>query len=69
MNKKVTLADVARSLGLSKTVVLLVINGKGVYHEISKDTQRRVREKLMNSTTPPISWHAAFVLAARTPLA
>lgn len=46
MNKKITLADVAKSLGISKTVVSLVINGKGDHHGISKETQRRVREKI-----------------------
>ncbi|MCE1202523.1 MAG: LacI family transcriptional regulator [Bacteroidia bacterium] len=46
MNKKITLADVAKSLGISKTVVSLVINGKGDHHGISKETQRRVRERI-----------------------
>ncbi len=46
MDKKITLADVAQSLGISKTVVSLVINGKGDHHGISKETQRKVRQKI-----------------------
>lgn len=46
MDKKVTLADVARSLGISTTVVSLVINGKGDQHGISRETQQRVRAKI-----------------------
>jgi len=46
MNKRVSLADVAESLGVSKTVVSLVINNKGDASGISKETQARVREKI-----------------------
>jgi LacI family transcriptional regulator len=46
MTKKVTLADVANSLGVSKTLVSLVVNDKGDEHSISAETQRKVREKI-----------------------
>lgn len=46
MSKKISLADIATALGVSKTLVSLVINGKGNEHGISKDTQRRVLEKI-----------------------
>ncbi len=42
--KKVSLADVASSLGVSKTLVSLVLNGKGDQVGISKDTQERVHK-------------------------
>ena len=38
--KKVSLADVAKSLGVSKTLVSLVLNGKGDEKGINKDTQQ-----------------------------
>lgn len=53
MDKKITLADVAKSLGISKTVVSLVINGKGDQHGISKETQRRVRERIAELSYTP----------------
>ena len=46
MIKKVSLADVAESLGLSKTVVSMVINGKADEHGISKATRQRVLERI-----------------------
>ncbi len=46
MTKKVSLADVAESLGLSKTVVSMVINRKADGYGISKVTQRRVMERI-----------------------
>jgi LacI family transcriptional regulator len=46
MAKKISLADVAASLGLSKTVVSMVKNGKADSYGISKETQRRVLERI-----------------------
>lgn len=46
MSKKISLADIANALGVSKTLVSLVINGKGNDHGISHDTQKRVLEKI-----------------------
>lgn len=41
-SKKVSLADIAQSLGVSKTLVSMVLNGKGDENGISKKTQERV---------------------------
>ena len=48
--KKTSLADIASYLGVSKTLVSMVLNNKGDDHAISKDTQKRVYEaaKKMN---------------------
>ena len=43
--KKVSLADVAQSLNLSKTLVSLVLNDKGDEYGINAEAQVRVREK------------------------
>ncbi|MBI5541478.1 MAG: LacI family DNA-binding transcriptional regulator [Bacteroidia bacterium] len=43
-NKKVSLADIAMALGVSKTLVSMVLNGKGDENGISKKTQERVME-------------------------
>lgn len=43
--RKVTLADIAKSLGVSKTLVSLVLNGRGDEHGINAETQERVRKK------------------------
>ncbi len=51
--KKVSLADVAKSLGVSKTLVSLVLNGKGDEKGINKDTQKRVREKVKELNYKP----------------
>ncbi|MCC7331647.1 MAG: LacI family DNA-binding transcriptional regulator [Flavobacteriales bacterium] len=44
--KKPTLADVAKSLGVSKTLVSLVLNNKGNEKGISAETQARVKDKV-----------------------
>ncbi|MDP2235973.1 MAG: LacI family DNA-binding transcriptional regulator [Bacteroidales bacterium] len=46
MSKRVSLADIAASLGISKTVVSLVVNDKGNANGISKETQQKVRDKI-----------------------
>ncbi len=43
--RKVTLADIAQALGVSKTLVSLVLNGRGDEHGINAETQERVRKK------------------------
>ena len=46
MTKKTSLSDIAKSLGVSKTLVSLVINNKGDEHVISAETQKRVLDKI-----------------------
>lgn len=46
MAKKVSIDDIAKSLGVSKTLVSLVLNDKGDKHGISAETQRKVKEKI-----------------------
>lgn len=53
MPKKVTLSDIAATLGVSKTLVSLVINNKADAHGISPETQRRVREKVKELNFQP----------------
>lgn len=53
MTKRVSLADVASSLGLSKTVISLVINDKGDAHGISQETQKKVRERIKELNYQP----------------
>lgn len=43
--KKVSLKDIAESLGVSKALVSLVLNGKGDERGINKQTQEKVRQK------------------------
>ena len=43
--KKASLADVAKSLGVSKTLVSLVLNNRGDENGISKETQKKVIAK------------------------
>lgn len=44
-SKKVSLADIASSLGISKSTVSFVLNDKGDQYNISPETQRAIREK------------------------
>ncbi len=53
MSGKVTLADIAKSLGVSKTLVSLVINGKGDSHGIRKETQEKVLKKIREMNYQP----------------
>lgn len=53
MAKRLTLADVAQSLGVSKTLVSLVINNKADAHGISLETQMRVIEKIRELNYQP----------------
>ena len=43
---KVSMNDIALALGVSKTLVSMVLNGKGDAHGISKETQKKVKEKV-----------------------
>jgi LacI family transcriptional regulator len=45
MKKKTSLADIAKALGVSKTLVSMVLNGKGNANGINEDTQKRVWAK------------------------
>lgn len=46
MIKKVSISDIAKSLGVSKTLVSLVINNKADKHGISLETQNKVLSKI-----------------------
>ena len=45
MSKKISLADIAESLRVSKTLVSLVLNGKGDKYGINQQTQKKVLAK------------------------
>ncbi|MDY0343246.1 MAG: LacI family DNA-binding transcriptional regulator [Lentimicrobium sp.] len=53
MPKKITLSDIASSLGVSKTLVSMVINNKADQYGISKETQKRVRKKVTELNFQP----------------
>ena len=53
MTKKVSIAEIARQLGVSKTLVSLVLNNKADEHGISRETQDRVREKIKELNYQP----------------
>lgn len=53
MPKKVSIADIAKILGVSKTLVSLVINDKGDEYGINKDTQEKVRNKVKEMNYQP----------------
>lgn len=53
MTKKTSLADIALSLGVSKTLVSLVINNKATEHGISAETQLKVKEKIKELNFQP----------------
>lgn len=54
MNKRATLADIAHELSVSKTLVSLVLNGKGVKHHISPITRKRVEETALKRNYIPL---------------
>jgi LacI family transcriptional regulator len=53
MAKKVSISDIAKSLGVSVTLVSLVINGKGDSHGISPETQKKVLKKIKELNYSP----------------
>jgi LacI family transcriptional regulator len=53
MSKKLLLADIANELGVSKTLVSLVMNNKADEQGISPETQQRVRDKLHEMNYQP----------------
>ncbi|MFO7864064.1 MAG: LacI family DNA-binding transcriptional regulator, partial [Salinivirgaceae bacterium] len=53
MAKKVSLADIAKSLGVSKTLVSMVVNGKADAHGINVETQKKVRDKIQELNYEP----------------
>jgi LacI family transcriptional regulator len=53
MAKKTSLADIAKSLGVSKTLVSLVLNNKADQYGINRETQERVRERIKEMNYQP----------------
>jgi LacI family transcriptional regulator len=53
IKKESSLSDVARQLGVSKTLVSFVLNNKGDEKGISKETQKKVREKAIELNYQP----------------
>jgi LacI family transcriptional regulator len=53
MTKKPSLVDIAQSLGVSKTLVSLVVNNKGDAHGISAETQKKVKAKIKELNYEP----------------
>ena len=53
MARKITIDDIAKSLGVSKTLVSLVLNDKADQHGISIETQKRVRDKILEMNYKP----------------
>ncbi len=53
MSKKLLLADIANELGVSKTLVSLVMNNKANEQGINRKTQERVRKKLSEMNYQP----------------
>lgn len=51
--KKVSLSDLAKELGVSKTLVSLVLNGKGNQYGINKDVQVKVKNKAIEMNYRP----------------
>ena len=60
MAKKVSIADIAKSLGVSKSLVSLVINDKGNEHGINSETQQKVREKIKELNYKPDLFARSF---------
>lgn len=51
--KKVTLEDIAKSLGVSKTLVSLILNNKAKEHGISSETVERVKKRVKEMNYMP----------------
>ncbi|WMX15643.1 MULTISPECIES: LacI family DNA-binding transcriptional regulator [unclassified Aureispira] len=55
MKKKVALIDIAQALGVSRTLVSMVLNGQGDQHGISPITQEKVKAKAKELNYKPNS--------------
>ena len=55
MKKKVSLSDIAKSLGVSRTLVSMVLNNQGDLHGISPVTQAKVKAKAKELNYKPNS--------------
>lgn len=55
-NKRVSLSDLSKILGVSKTLVSMVLNGKGDEHKISSKTQKTVLKKAKELNYSPHSF-------------
>lgn len=53
--KRISISDIAKSAGVSKSLVSLVLNGRGDAHGISKQTQQKVREVAQSMNYSPNS--------------
>ncbi len=60
MTKRVSITDIAKSLGVSKALVSLVVNNKGDAHGISAETQKKVREKVLELNYKPDLYARSF---------
>lgn len=60
MAKRVSISDIAESLGVSKALVSLVVNDKADAHGISAETQRKVREKIRELNYQPDLFARSF---------
>ncbi|TVR40394.1 MAG: LacI family transcriptional regulator [Bacteroidia bacterium] len=60
MAKRVSISDIAESLGVSKALVSLVINDKADAHGISAETQKRVRDKIRELNYQPDLFARSF---------
>lgn len=54
--KRTSLSELAEAVGLSKTLVSMVLNGKGDQHKISAKTQKLVKEKAKELNYSPHSF-------------
>lgn len=55
MKKKIALIDIAQALGVSRTLVSMVLNGQGDLHGISPTTQEKVKAKAKELNYKPNS--------------
>lgn len=55
MKKKIALVDIAQALGVSRTLVSMVLNGQGKQHGISPITQEKVKAKAKELNYKPNS--------------
>lgn len=51
--RKLQLEDLSKQLGLSKTLISMVLNGKGNHYRISKKTQTKVLDEVAKLNYSP----------------